>query len=196
MDPKMKTMFIESWKRHFNDAELPLAFYYTGKPHGAEAVSTPSAHQCMIGVLARARKGAPLCFAADSIGCGGGRRYSGFTEEISPTFEYFLSRGLPGKFEGERYKKTPEIVREMMKIAPKFKAPAPYIVFKRFDLLEESDEPDAVVFLRPRTFSPGCSRSPISTRSSRTASSAPFQPGAVPSSSIRISKKARTARAP
>ncbi len=142
----MKTMFIESWKRHFNDAELPLAFYYTGKPHGAEAVSTPSAHQCMIGVLARARKGTPLCFEADSIGCGGGKRYSGFSDEISPTFEYFLSCGMPGKFEGERYKKTPEIVREMMKITPKFKAPAPYIVFKRFDLLGEADEPDAVVF--------------------------------------------------
>ncbi len=142
----MKTLFIESWKRYFNDAELPLALYYTGKPHGVEAVPPPSGHQCMIGVLARARKGTPLCFAADSIGCGGGRRYSGFSEEISPTFEYFLSCGIPGRFEGERYKKSPEIVREMLKIAPKFKAPAPYIVFKRFDLLEETDEPDAVIF--------------------------------------------------
>ncbi len=146
MDLNRKTMFIESWKRYFNDAELPLAFYYTDQKPCAELVSPPAAHQCMIGVLARARKGAPLCFAADSIGCGGGKRYSGFSEEISSTFEYFLSCGIPGKFEGERYKKSPEIVREMLKMAPKFKAPAPYIVFKRFDLLDERDEPDAVVF--------------------------------------------------
>lgn len=28
-----------------------------------------------------------------------------------PNFEYFLSCGIPGKLEGERYKKTPELVR-------------------------------------------------------------------------------------
>ncbi len=146
MDINIKTSFLESWKKHFNDAELPLAFYYTNQKDRAELVAHPSAHQCMIGVLARARKGTPLCFEAGSIGCAGGKRYSGFSGEISPTFEYFLSCGIPGKFEGERYKKSPEIVREMLKIAPKFEAPAPYIVFKRFDLLEESDEPDAVIF--------------------------------------------------
>ncbi len=82
----------------------------------------------------------------DSIGCGGGKRYAGFSDETGPTFEYFLSCGIPGKLEGERYKKSPEIVREMMRMAPKFKAPAPLIVFKRFDALETADEPEAVVF--------------------------------------------------
>ncbi len=109
-------------------------------------VSPPAAHQCMIGVLARARKGLPLCFEAGSIGCGGGKRYTGFSDEISPTFEYFLSCGMPGRFEGERYKKSPEIVREMLKIAPQFRAPGQFIVFKRFDVLMEADEPDAVIF--------------------------------------------------
>ncbi len=146
MDVNVKTAFIASWTRYFNSAELPLAFYYTDQKDQADLLPAPSAHQCMIGVLARARKGVPLCFGANSIGCGGGRRYSGFSDEISPTFEYFLSCGMPGKFEGERYKKTPQIVREMLKIAPRFKAPAQYIVFKRFDLLGEADEPDAVVF--------------------------------------------------
>ncbi len=53
---------------------------------------------------------------------------------------------VPGKLEGERYKKSPEIVKELMKIVPKFKAPARQIVFKRFDKLEEADKPDAAVF--------------------------------------------------
>ncbi len=91
----------------------------------------------MIGVLARVRKGASLSFDVDSIGCGGGKRYTGFTQDISPTFEYFLSCGIPGKLEGERYKKSPELVKEMLKIVPQI---------KRFDMLEQPDDPDAVIF--------------------------------------------------
>ncbi len=146
MDMALKTTFIESWNRHFGGAELPIVFYYTDREDRAERVPTPSAHQCMIGVLARVRKGASLCFDVDSIGCAGGKRYSGFKGEMRPGFEYFLSCGMPDRFEGERYKKSPEIVREMLKISPQFKAPSRFIVFKRFDALQDDDEPDAVVF--------------------------------------------------
>ncbi len=146
MDMTLKKKFLEAWNRYFDNAELPLIFYYTNEENRAERVSLPAAHQCMIGVLARVRKGASLCFEASSIGCAGGRRYTGFSREISPTFEYFLSCGLPGKFEGERYKKSPELVREMVKIAPRFDAPARYIVFKRIDAVEEADDPAAVIF--------------------------------------------------
>ena len=146
MDKALKTKFIELWSRYFNAAELPLAFYYTDQADDTERVPAPSAHMCMIGVLARARKGVSLRFDADSIGCRGGKRYTGFAEEISPQFEYFLSCGIPGKLEGERYKKSPEIVRELVRTQPKFAAPARAIIFKRFDLLGESDNPDVVVF--------------------------------------------------
>ncbi len=146
MDRTLKNRFLEAWKRYFGDAELPIAFYYTDKEDPAEPVPPPSAHQCMIGVLARARKGVALRFDVDSIGCAGGKRYTGFKSELRPGFEYFLSCGLPGKFEGERYKKSPEIVVEMLKAAPQFKAPARSIVFKRFDTLAEPDYPDVVIF--------------------------------------------------
>ena len=146
MDMVVKARFVESWNKYFNSAELPISFYYTDREDAAERVATPAAHMCMIGVLARVRKGASLVFDADSIGCGGGKRYTGFTEEIGPAFEYFLSSGIPGKLEGERYKKSPGLVREMMTIVPQFKAPARTIVFKRFDMLERSDDPDAVIF--------------------------------------------------
>ncbi len=146
MDMAMKARFLESWNRHFSGAELPISFYYTDRDDAAERASTPSAHRCMIGMLTTVRKGGSLCFDVDSIGCGGGKRYTGFTREISPTFEYFLSCGIPGKLEGERYKKSPELVKEMLKLVPQFTAPARFIVFKRFDMLEQSDDPDAVIF--------------------------------------------------
>ena len=87
-----------------------------------------------------------MCFDVNSVGCSGGKRYFGFTEEIMPNFEYFLSCGIPGKLEGERYKKTPELVKETMKHSTAFKAPARFIVFKRWDMLEKSDDPEVVVF--------------------------------------------------
>ena len=146
MDMAVKIKFIESWNRDFNGTELPISFFYTDHEDIAEQVPTPAAHMCMIGVLARVRKGASLSFDVNSIGCAGGKRYTGFTQDISPTFEYFLSCGIPGKLEGERYKKSPKLVKEMLKIVPQFKAPARFIVFKRFDLLEQSDDPDAVIF--------------------------------------------------
>jgi uncharacterized protein (DUF169 family) len=146
MDIKMKEPFIEGWKKYFNGADLPITFYYSQEAGGAETVKSPSGHQCIIGVLSRVRKGTSLCFDVNSIGCPGGKRYLGFTQEIRPEFEYFLSCGIPGKLEGERYKKTPELVKEAMKRMPEFKAPAQFIVFKRWDKLEKQDNPEVVIF--------------------------------------------------
>ncbi|MCX5793346.1 MAG: DUF169 domain-containing protein [Elusimicrobia bacterium] len=149
MDMLLKEKFMAGWEKYFPGAELPVGFYYTDKAPGPEYVRPPAGHQCMIGVLNRARRGEALSFDAGSIGCFGGKRYAGFRAELAPNFEYFLSCGIPGKLEGERYKKSPELVAEMMKAARKFAAPGKYIVFKRFDTLAEGDEPDAAVFFAP-----------------------------------------------
>ncbi len=45
-----------------------------------------------------------------------------------PGFEYFLSCGIPGKLEGERYKKTPALVKDL-KHQPPFCRANQYIVF-------------------------------------------------------------------
>ena len=63
-----------------------------------------------------------------------------------PNFEYFLSCGIPGKLEGERYKKTPELVRSWVAQTPKFQAPRTFLVFKRWDQLEDAEEPEVVIF--------------------------------------------------
>jgi len=133
------------WKKHFNGAELPITFYYTDEEGHADLVKPGSVHRCVIAALLKVRKGVSLCFGADSVGCFGGKRYLGFAENIMPDFEYFLSCGIPGKMEGERYKKSPELVKESMQHSPVFKAPGRYIVFKRWDMLETSDDPQVVI---------------------------------------------------
>jgi uncharacterized protein (DUF169 family) len=146
MDIKFKEDFIVLWKRFFGEAELPIAFYYTNEEGHAELVNPNIVRECIFPALSLVRKGRALCFDAESIGCSGGQMCLGFRETEEPDIEYFLSCGTPGKVKGERYKKTPEIAAEAIKLAPSFKAPARFIVFKRWDSLNESDEPDVVIF--------------------------------------------------
>ena len=154
MDMELKNKFIQLWKKYFDNAELPLAFYYTNEEGHAELAGSATVPRCVIGALQNVRKGKSYCFDIESIGCFGGKRYLGFAEKIRPNFEYFLSYGIPGQMEGERYKMSPGLVKELMKNQPVFKAPAKYIVFKRWDVLEEPDDPDVVIFFaRPDVLS-------------------------------------------
>ena len=149
MDRKIQEQFTTFWGRYFNDAELPIVFYYTDKEDRAEKVKPGTVARCIIGALAKVRQGKSLSFSGEAIGCFGGRRYLGFATEIRPDFEYFLSCGIPGKLEGERYKKSPGIVKKSMEYMPAFKAPAKYIVFKRWDKLVAADNPEVVIFFAP-----------------------------------------------
>ncbi len=154
MDIQIKDKLSTLWRKYFNNAELPITFYYTGEEGHAELVKPKTLPNCIIGALAGVREGNSYCFNVDSVGCFGGKRYLGFTPEVSANFEYFLSYGIPGKLRGERYKKSPELVKEMQKHATAFKAPAPFAVFKRWDKLEASDSPEVIIFFaRPDVLS-------------------------------------------
>jgi len=149
MNIEFKEDFVGLWRKYFGGAELPISFYYTDEEGYAELVKPGALSRCVIAALSLVRKGRAFCLDAESIGCFGGKRYLGFREEIRPDFNYFLSCGIPGKVEGERYKKTPELVDQSVELAPPFKAPAKFIVFKRWDFLEKRDEPDVVIFFAP-----------------------------------------------
>jgi uncharacterized protein (DUF169 family) len=144
MKSGFKEEFQRLWKKHFDGAELPIVFFFTNEE--VVAGPPPQADRCLIANLARVRKGTPTRFGNEAIACPGGKRYAGFSETLRPSFEYFLSCGIPGKMEGERYKKSPELVREFLAKAPRFRAPKKFIVFKRWDQLEAKEEPDVAVF--------------------------------------------------
>ncbi len=147
MDIKIKERFQELWAKYFGDEELPLTWFYVNEqPSGVQMAKAPTGQRCVIGDIAKARAGKSIALTADTIGCGGGKRYLGYSRQLFPNFEYFLSCGIPGKMEGERYKKTPELAKEAIKFQPPFNAPGQYIVFKRWDRLEEKDDPEVAVF--------------------------------------------------
>jgi len=146
MDMELKKRFMELWNRYFGGADLPIVFYYADEPADTAVVKAPSGRRCMLADIGRVRRGESICFDRDSFGCPGGERYSGFSQETSDAFRYFLSYGIEGKMEGERYKKTPELVDQYIKERVPFEAPAAYLVFKRWDALCAGDEPAVVIF--------------------------------------------------
>jgi hypothetical protein len=146
MDMELKERFERLWQKYFDGAEMPICFYYTDDPKGAKILKATTGQRCVIGDLAKARAGKDISLSGSVIGCGGGKRYLGYAQEMRPEFEYFLSYRIPGKLEGERYKKSPELVRDAMKTMPPYTAPKEFIVFKRWDKLVESDYPDVVIF--------------------------------------------------
>lgn len=143
---ELRDKFLEKWEKYFGESELPVVFYYSGGTGNAEVVPPAKAWKCLIGELMKVRRGASLCFNSDALGCRGGKRYSNLYPEFTPDFRYFLSCGIPGKMEGERYKRTPEIVDEIMTAHRDPGVSGMNIIFKRWDRLEESDNPEVVVF--------------------------------------------------
>jgi hypothetical protein len=149
MDIKIRDHFIKQWKKYFNNADLPITFYYTDNPEESEIVPTTGKWNCIICQLQKVRSGQSLAFTSESVKCGGAKRYLGFADTIRPDFEYFLSCGIENKMEGERYIQTPQLVLDLMKKQKKLSINGKYIVFKRWDKLNENDNPDVAIFFAP-----------------------------------------------
>jgi uncharacterized protein (DUF169 family) len=146
MDTELKEKFIKNWNKFFPGADLPISFYYTDVKNQEAIPKLVKGHRCLLCDLSKVRNGKTLCLDVHSIGCSGGKRYLGFEDTLMPHFEYFLSYGIPGRVEGERYKKSPELVKEHLKHQKSFEAPAHFVVFKRWDCLEGDEEPQVIIF--------------------------------------------------
>ena len=149
MDIELKERFLNLWKKYFDEADLPIVFYYTDQEDRGEIPKTPKGFRCIISDLARVLKGEARCFDVNNLGCKGVKENLGFDLEVDPNFKYILSTGIPGKIPGGRYKKSPDLAKELHKYSPLYKAPAKYVVFKRWDLIDEKDEPQVVIFFAP-----------------------------------------------
>jgi hypothetical protein len=147
MNATISELFIPRWKKYFAGADLPIGYFYTDQVQEEDLKETINLDRCLIGNLKRVQDGYSFVYDAQSPGCSGGKRYSGFSKSLHPKFEYFLSCGIPGELEGERYKKSPQLVVEYLKTHPPFEAPGKYLVFKRLDKLTTEEKPLAVIFL-------------------------------------------------
>jgi len=144
MDESLKRGFTERWQKYFPGAELPITWFYTDQP--SDPPTTVGSDHCLIAQLNDVRQGHPLVLGAETPGCMGGKRFTGFSTKLRPNFEYFLSCGIPGRLDGERYKKSPDLAKAWLAGHQPLSAPGKYLVFKRWDMLSPDENPLVAVF--------------------------------------------------
>jgi len=136
----LKSKFIEKWQIYFGNVELPITFFFTTESV-QQSESSPKSNDwsCMLPKLNSVRRGRSISFSKESLRCDAASGYIGFSEIPSSVCDY-LSTGA------EKYKPSPVMVRsyiDQLEIVP---PPEKYMMFKRWDMLEEEDEPEVVIF--------------------------------------------------
>jgi uncharacterized protein (DUF169 family) len=95
--------------------------------------------------LARKKKSAAY-FEARRFGCLGGSFYLGFHKPQLDFIAHYVSTGIPGKSQGERYLPSPETTRRFFTLLDPRPAPARFCVFKPISMFEENETPEVVTF--------------------------------------------------
>lgn len=129
-------VFINNYREAFgHTAELPLLFWYSDTPFA----ETEKINGCFFKGLKAAREGNPISLSLDTITCGGGKFYTGFTPmpEQVPAFVSLK----------ERYKKTPEMVVDFVEKLGVPLAIGKYLNFARVDGVDSFDNVEGMLFL-------------------------------------------------
>ncbi len=127
--------------------EPPVLFRYVDDLPQGTLLPPEGTRTCLFALLARTRKdGRPVALSATHYGCAGAGYYLGFLETPREGLDYFLSCGIPGKVEGERYLKTPDLVRARISQAPVRAATGKYGLFTRADGPPHGEKPEVVIF--------------------------------------------------
>lgn len=127
--------FIELYTAYFGEnAPLPIAVIYTDSPLG-ELRQIPG---CLFKQIHRAYNGEPVTFCADNLACGGGRFYAGFAPAPKGVFN-FVSLC-------EKYKASPEIAEQSIRMIDVHPALKSYLNFIRIDRLDSFDGIEGVIF--------------------------------------------------
>ena len=110
---------------------------------------------CVLGIVWRARKAKTAAyFDSERFGCLGGAFYLGFMKPYLNMHPYFISTGIPGVLEGERYTDSVEAARDFFDSIDPVTAPAHYCVIKPIGQFSGEEKPLAVVFFaRPEVIS-------------------------------------------
>lgn len=127
--------FIQNYREAFgNKAPLPLLFSYSDTP----IAPTERIGGCFFKGLNEARNGTPVSLSADVIGCGGGKLYTGFSDmpERVPAFVSLK----------EKYKKTPEMVKDYVEALQIRRSEKPYLNFIRIDQADSFESTEGVLF--------------------------------------------------
>jgi len=143
MNPEIKERFITAWEEYFPGCELPIACFYSDELNGVEFPDAPKpnskGYTCIFSLLARVKKGHARAFNKENLGCFGAFLPFGFETEVTKEVKNYVCNV-------ERVIKSYDHLDSIYKHRPPKPAPGKYLVFKRWDTLEEHDDPQVVFF--------------------------------------------------
>ncbi len=143
MHMEIRERFMEAWEKYFPGSELPIACFYSNELNNVEFPNAPKpnakGYTCIFSQIAPVRKGRDRAFNKENLGCFGSFLPFGFDFELTDDVKNYVCNV-------ERVKKSYEHLESMYEHRPPKQAPAKYIVFKRWDTLEEQDDPQVVFF--------------------------------------------------
>ena len=128
--------FISNYQEAFGmQAELPITFWYSDRLEAP----TEKINGCLFKCMKLVREGKTVSLNAETMGCGGGKFYTGFTEmpEHVPNFVSLK----------EKYKRTPEMVTDFIREIQVPKAKKNYLHFARIDRISSFDDVEGILFL-------------------------------------------------
>ena len=154
-------------------SEEPVGVFYTDdKPPGGSAPkamplptrekerendidwrATFAQFSCVMGHVLQARKLKKTAyFSAEQFGCPGCAFWLGFMKPQTETIIHYVSTGVPGQMEGERYCDSPDALRRIQTDIDPEPASGTYCVVKPLSLFTGGETPEQVVFFaRPET---------------------------------------------
>ena len=124
---------------------------------------------CFFKSMAQVRNGKIISLNAETIGCGGGKFYSGFTD---------MPEHVPGFVSlKEKYKKTPDMVVDFIQELQVPKAENAYLHFARIDKIGSFDKVEGILFLATPDMLAGLTTWAFFDSNATDAVSAPFGSG-------------------
>lgn len=110
---------------------------------------------CVFGQLWLARrKRTAAYFSRERFGCLGCAFFLGFMKPQLDFIVHYVSTGIPGVIDGERYLDSPEATRQFYDMMDPEPAPGRFCVFKTVSQISAPDKPEFVVFFgRPEVIS-------------------------------------------
>jgi len=145
----------ERFTRALGLNQQPVAIYYSDElPSEAHTFEPDAGWACIVNLFVKAAQGQACAADKHTSGCGGAMRQLGFDNSVREHFYEFLSCGVPGKVEGERYIRTPEIAERFIREQYWRPAPARWCVFMPWPQVPADITPEIVVlFERPDVIS-------------------------------------------
>jgi len=143
MNIEIKERFIEAWAKHFPGCDLPVACFYSNELNNVEFPDAPKpnakGYTCIFSQIAPVRKGRARAFNKENLGCFGSFLPFGFDTVVTEDVKNYVCNV-------ECVIKSYKHLDSMYKHRPPKQAPGKYLVFKRWDTLEEQDAPQVVFF--------------------------------------------------